>query len=74
MYICPRFNIHIYTVYGKRPLPFVCCKRKMETANETSFSFLQTEVFFLGRQTMKDDRRLLLQLRCPSIQATLEFI
>jgi hypothetical protein len=32
IYICCRFNLSI-DIYGKRQLPFVCCKWKIETEN-----------------------------------------
>jgi hypothetical protein len=39
---------------GKDKLPFFCCKRKRK-------------LFFLGRQTINDNRRLLFQQRRPSM-------
>ncbi len=55
---------------GKRKFPFICCKRKMETANFRFFAANgnRKRMFdFLGRQTINDNRRLLFRQTCPSI-------
>jgi hypothetical protein len=54
----------------KRQFPFVCYKRKTETANFHLFAANENgkrRFVILGRQTINGNRRLLFQQTCPSM-------
>ncbi len=82
MFPCPRpcFYVHVYVLVletllqtengtdGKRQLPFVCCKRKTETANFCLFAANgngKWKFVFYGQWTINGYRRLPFQQKCP---------
>jgi hypothetical protein len=56
LYIYVQIVTHLYTENGNAKQPFVFCKQKTEDGS-----------FFLGRQTINGNRRLLCQQTCPSM-------
>ncbi len=70
-------SLNIYTenrTNGKLQLPFVCCKRKTETANFrlycTANGNRKRNFVFLGQQMINSSRRLLYQPACPSMMTS----